>query len=66
MCNASPISDLNPLLMAAGAQINVTSLSGSRSVHINAAFFTGYKQTVLDSDEVLSSLLLPFTTEVVA
>ena len=65
MCNASPISDLNPLLMAAaGAHINIASLNSSRSVPINADFFTGYKKTLLDSDEVLISLLLPFTTEV--
>lgn len=64
MCNASPISDLNPLLMAIGAQVKVASVNGQRSVSINADFFTGYKQTALRPNEVLLSILLPFSSEV--
>lgn len=64
MCNASPISDLTPLLGAAGAQLNLASVEGSRSLSVNAAFFTGYKRTAMKPNEVLVSILLPFTSQV--
>ena len=64
MCNASPISDLVPLLAAAGARAEVSSLAGSRSLSINSDFFRGYKRTALEPNEVLVSVLLPFTSQV--
>ena len=50
--------------MAIGAWVNVASVDGYRSLAINAAFFTGYKQTALKPNEVLVSIMLPFTMEV--
>ncbi|BFZ07584.1 hypothetical protein BsWGS_10623 [Bradybaena similaris] len=61
---ASPISDMNPLLLAAGATVCVQSQErGRRSVKIDGHFFCGYRQTALASDEVLLSVLIPFTRE---
>ena len=64
ICNASPTSDLNPLLMAARAVINLASVDGVRSVAVDASFFTGYKCTALRPNEVLVSVVIPFTTKV--
>ena len=64
LCNASPISDLNPLLMAAGAVANLASVDGQRSLPVDANFFTGYKQTAIRPNEVLVSVEIPFTAEV--
>ena len=64
VCNASPISDLNPLLMAARAVVNLASVDGVRSIAVNTSFFTGYKRTALKPNEVLVSIVIPFTTKV--
>ena len=64
LCNASPISDLNPLLMAAGAVAHLASVNGRRSLPVDANFFTGYKQTAIRPNEVLVSIEIPFTAEV--
>ena len=64
LCNASPISDLNPLLMAAGAVAHLASVDGRRSLPVDAKFFTGYKQTAIRPNEVLVSIEIPFSAEV--
>lgn len=64
LCNASPISDLNPLLMAAGAVVHLASVDGQRSLPVDSNFFTGYKQTAIRANEVLVSIEIPFTAEV--
>ncbi len=68
----SPISDLNPILMAAGAVLRVQSASSAaeldqsatsgseRCVPFDAAFYTGYRRNVLRPDEVLVSISIPF------
>jgi xanthine dehydrogenase/oxidase len=59
--NASPISDLNPVLLAAGATLTVASAQrGKRTIPIEQ-FFLGYRRTALAPDEVLVSVHLPFT-----
>lgn len=64
LCNASPISDLNPLLMAARAVAHFASVDGHRSISVDSKFFTGYKQTAIRPNEVLVSIQIPFTVEV--
>ena len=64
LCNASPISDLNPLLMAAGAVVHLASVDGQRSLPVDTKFFTGYKQTAIKPNEVLVSIVIPFTADV--
>lgn len=59
---ASPISDLNPLLVAAGATVEAMSKDrGRREIIMDSKFFCGYRKTALCPDEVLISVLIPFT-----
>ncbi len=60
--NASPISDLNPLLQAAGAEFTLVHANGQRSVAARN-FFTGYKQVDLTPTELLLSVRIPFCRE---
>ncbi|KAK7462498.1 hypothetical protein BaRGS_00038467, partial [Batillaria attramentaria] len=61
---ASPISDLNPLLLACGAQLQVVSTDGhSRILTMDSNFFLGYRKTAVKPTEILVSVLIPFTKE---
>ncbi|MPD01424.1 Xanthine dehydrogenase/oxidase [Portunus trituberculatus] len=52
---ASPISDLNPLLMAAGAILTLRSKNGGeRQVTLDHTFFTGYRRTIVLPQEVIT------------
>ncbi|XP_076033762.1 xanthine dehydrogenase rosy [Oratosquilla oratoria] len=59
----SPISDLNPLLMASGAQLTLRSLEGERVVPMDGSFFTAYRRNIVRPDEVLVSVHIPYTHE---
>jgi xanthine dehydrogenase small subunit len=56
--NASPIGDGPPVLLALNASVKLSSISGERLVPLTD-FFTGYKQTALASDEVLTAIHIP-------
>jgi CO/xanthine dehydrogenase FAD-binding subunit len=58
IANASPAADSPPALLAYGAELELTSVRGSRWVPY-ATFHTGYKQTVLHEDELLRAVRLP-------
>jgi xanthine dehydrogenase/oxidase len=59
----TPISDLNPIFLAATVEIVVVSAtSGKRKIKMNENFFTGYRQNVVKGDEVLLSIFIPRTT----
>ncbi|CAG5134311.1 unnamed protein product, partial [Candidula unifasciata] len=59
---ASPISDLNPLLLACKAVLHVADPDGNiREVVIDEHFFTGYRQTCLNCGDTLVSVTIPFT-----
>ncbi|XP_061729904.1 xanthine dehydrogenase-like [Cydia pomonella] len=61
---ASPISDLNPILMASNAVLNVYSMDkGHRQVVMDESFFKGYRKTVIEEHEILMSIEIPFTKE---
>ena len=61
----SPISDMNPVLMAAGITLNVCSLErGFRSVKMDHTFFTGYRRNVVAPDEILVSIEVPYSLPV--
>lgn len=63
IATASPISDLNPCLMALGATLNLVSLrGGARQVNIRD-FFLAYRKVDLRPEEIIQSVLVPFTTE---
>ncbi|KAF3688302.1 Xanthine dehydrogenase/oxidase Xanthine dehydrogenase [Channa argus] len=58
---ASPISDLNPVFMAAGCKLTLMDKDGSRVVHMDDSFFTGYRKTVVRPQEILSSIEIPYS-----
>ncbi|XP_071078978.1 xanthine dehydrogenase/oxidase-like [Haliotis cracherodii] len=59
---ASPISDLNPLFLAAGVVLEVASRDGGwRKITMDSRFFKGYRKTEIKPDEVLVSLTIPHT-----
>lgn len=61
----SPISDLNPIFMAAGIKLNVSSLkNGSRLIPMDHNFFKGYRQNIVLPEEVLLSIQIPFSKKV--
>nr|XP_034184290.1 xanthine dehydrogenase isoform X2 [Osmia lignaria] len=58
----SPISDLNPIFMAAGIKLNVSSLkNGNRLIPMDHNFFKGYRQNIVLPEEVLISIQIPFS-----
>ncbi|KAK5644717.1 hypothetical protein RI129_006017 [Pyrocoelia pectoralis] len=60
---ASPISDLCPILVAAGAVLEISSAYETRKVVMNESFFTGYRTTILHDDEVLISITIPYSNK---
>jgi xanthine dehydrogenase small subunit len=56
--NASPAGDSLPLLAAFDAEVEIGSLRGVRRVDFNR-FYTGYRQTVMEPDEILLAVRLP-------
>ncbi|EDV93247.1 xanthine dehydrogenase [Drosophila grimshawi] len=59
----SPISDMNPVLTAAGARLEVASQAdGRRSVNMGTGFFTGYRRNVIQAHEVLLGIHFQKTT----
>ena len=55
---ASPIGDLPPVLLSLDATLRLASANGSRVLPL-ADFFKGYRQTDLQSGEVIVSILIP-------
>ncbi len=58
LVTASPIGDTPPVLLALDASVVLTSLTGERTVPLSD-FFTGYRQTVLRDDEIMTAIMLP-------
>ncbi|XP_011496569.1 PREDICTED: xanthine dehydrogenase-like, partial [Ceratosolen solmsi marchali] len=60
----SPISDLNPIFLAAGVKLNLCSInSGYRTVQMDHTFFTDYRSNIVRPDEVLISIEIPYSTQ---
>ncbi|XP_075175818.1 aldehyde oxidase 1-like, partial [Anomaloglossus baeobatrachus] len=60
MCKGAT-SDLNPVLAAGGATLNLASKGGTRTIPLNAAFFTS--SCALKPGEVLLSVSIPYSTK---
>ena len=58
LATASPISDLNPVLLATNATLIATSLSGTTEIPMSQ-FFKGYRLTALAPDAIISSIRIP-------
>lgn len=56
--NASPAGDSLPVLAAYEAEIDVGSARGTRQVAFNE-FYTGYRRTVLEPDELVLAIRIP-------
>jgi CO/xanthine dehydrogenase FAD-binding subunit len=59
--NASPAADSPPALLVYEAEVELTSVRGARWLRYRD-FHTGYKQTRLDPDELLTRIRLPRET----
>jgi xanthine dehydrogenase small subunit len=59
VCNASPIGDSAPCLIALDAVLHVRSADGEREIHIDD-FFTGYRKTALRPGEYLRGIKIPY------
>ncbi len=58
LCNASPIGDLAPVLIALGAEAVLRSAGGSRRLSVEA-LLVGYRQTALQPGEILAAVAVP-------
>ena len=58
LATASPIGDGAPLLASLDAVLHLSSANGTRAVSI-ASFFTGYRRTLLERGELLTSIEIP-------
>lgn len=58
IANASPAADSPPALLVYDAEIELVSSSGARWIKYDQ-FHTGYKQTVMRADELISRVRLP-------
>ncbi len=58
IANGSPAGDALPVLAAAGATIVLGSVAGERRVAF-ADFYTGYRATVMDADELIVRVEIP-------
>jgi len=58
LCNASPIGDLPPVLIALGAQAVLASRAGERRLPLEA-FFLSYRKTALQPGEVFKGVEVP-------
>ncbi|KAL3529853.1 hypothetical protein ACH5RR_009175 [Cinchona calisaya] len=60
ICTASPISDLNPLWMVAGAKFLIIDGKGNIRTCLAENFFLGYRKVDMASSDVLYSVFLPW------
>ena len=59
----SPISDLNPILMAASCTLKIASSDREYEVTLDDKFYTGYRRNIVQRDEILVSIKIPFTIQ---
>src|SRR5262245_5457489 len=58
LATASPIGDSAPLLLALDASVHIVGPSGARVVPL-ASFFAGYRKTVLQRGELITTVEIP-------
>ena len=58
LCNASPAADGVPPLLTLDASVELMSVRGKRILPLSS-FITGYRQTALAPDEMLTAVLVP-------
>ena len=64
ICNASPGADTPPILIALGAELEISKMDDSGKISTRNLlvenFFAGPKKTVLDTGELVTSIRVPF------
>ncbi|KAI0136776.1 molybdopterin binding aldehyde oxidase/xanthine dehydrogenase [Xylariales sp. AK1849] len=60
LATASPISDLNPVFMAADCVLVAKSQSKETEIPMST-FFRGYRRTALEPDAIIASIRIPIT-----
>ncbi len=60
LCNASPAADGVPPLLTLDASVELTSASATRILPLSD-FLVGYRETALQSDELVTAILVPAT-----
>ena len=58
LATGSPIGDSLPPLCVLNAEVELTGTGGVRRVNLND-FYTGYRQTVMTSDELITRVVVP-------
>ena len=58
LCNASPAADGVPPLLTLDAEVEISSVRGSRKLSLEQ-FITGVRKTDLSEDELVTAILLP-------
>ena len=58
ICTATPASDVASVLIALGGRVRVISMTSERIIPMED-FFAGVRQTVLDTDEMVSEIVVP-------
>lgn len=59
LCHADPSADPGPVLIALKAKVKARSLKGEREIILDD-FFTGYMETALGPDEILTEIEIPY------
>ena len=62
IANASPIADSLPFLFVTNASLELTGLSGTRTVAISD-FYLGYKKLDLQADELITRIIIPLPSK---
>ncbi|KAI1343849.1 xanthine dehydrogenase [Xylariaceae sp. FL0016] len=62
LATASPISDLNPVFMAADCVLVAKSQEKETEIPM-ATFFKGYRRTALDEDAIIAAIRIPLTKQ---
>ena len=60
---ASPISDMNPMLLACGAKLVIQSASGGVRLADISSFFKSYRSVDLLPSEILVAVKIPYTSQ---
>ncbi|SPO26453.1 probable xanthine dehydrogenase [Ustilago trichophora] len=64
IATASPISDLNPVWVATGAELSYIDTTSSEEKSVNMRdFFLGYRRTALPAGAVITKLFVPWSDE---
>lgn len=59
LANGSPIADMPPVLIAWDAEIEIMSATGALRTVATEDFYIGYRETVLDNDDLITRIRLP-------